>query len=112
MKKTTRLASSATMALLATSVVTATATAAPAAPPAPADPFTLSTEVLPGVQYTSNTRDMSTSIRTPMGTLNTQGGRFQLKDKAGAVIVGAPGAVGSNAEKAAQQPAAHAMSQA
>lgn len=49
---------------------------------------TLSTEIMPGVQYTSSTVDQSVVIETGAATLVTQGGQFQVRDAAGSVVAG------------------------
>ncbi len=115
MNKTTRLVSGATIALMVTGAVATTATTAnaatgtPAAPavgaPIAADPFTLTTDILPGVRYTSNTQDGSVSIQTGMGSLTTVGTQFQVKDGNGALVAGTALATSPKAEQAATAPA-------
>ncbi|MEU4339979.1 hypothetical protein AB0H00_01730 [Nocardia sp. NPDC023852] len=86
----------------AVGVGSATAVAEPAMP----DGRTLSTEIVPGVQYTSNTLDESVVIETGMSTLITQGGQFQVKDAAGTTVAGvASFAVEPKALEAVEAPA-------
>ena len=61
-----------------------------AAAPVAADSHRLSTEILPGVQYTSDTRDQSVVIETGMATLITRGGEFQVMDATGNAVAGVP----------------------
>ncbi|MGO4616130.1 hypothetical protein AB4305_17785 [Nocardia sp. 2YAB30] len=86
----------------AVGVGSATAVAGPAMP----DGRTLSTEILPGVHYTSNTLDQSVVIETGMSTLITQGGQFQVKDATGNTVAGvASFAVEPKALEAVEAPA-------
>ncbi|NKY89309.1 hypothetical protein [Nocardia veterana] len=106
MNKTTRLVSGATLALMVTGAVATTAHAAepgaaPAGAPVTADPFTLSTEIFPGVRYTSNAQDGSVSIQTGLGSLTTVGAQFQVKDSAGALVAGTALTAPPKAEQAA-----------
>ena len=67
MKMSTRAVATAALASTAVAIAAGTATAAPAAPQpsAPAANFnTLSTDILPGVHYTSNMTDRSVVITT------------------------------------------------
>lgn len=90
MKKMTYAVSLATLATTA-AVALATGTASADMPGSTApvvDPHTLSVAVAPGVKYTSNTTDASTVLNTPLGTLTTRGGQFQLADAAGKTVFG------------------------
>ncbi|WP_128145111.1 hypothetical protein [Nocardia africana] len=58
-----------------------------AAPTAAAD-HVLSTEIMPGVQYTSSTADQSVVIETATATLVAAGGQFQVRDASGATVAG------------------------
>lgn len=118
MNKIIRVVLPAVMAALPIGMLCGTATAAPvaasSAPTVPAvvvasDPGALSTDILPGVRYTSNTQDHSTVIQTGIGTLVTQGGQFQVKDATGSQIAGtAAFATKPKAQEAVETPAAPA----
>ncbi|MEU7764443.1 hypothetical protein AB0B25_04890 [Nocardia sp. NPDC049190] len=89
-------------------VVTAVGTGAATALAAPAtrDGRTLSTEIAPGVLYTSSTLDQSVVIETGISTLITQGGQFQVTDAAGNAVAGIPAfAVKPKALEAVEAPA-------
>ncbi len=58
------------------------------AAPATLNRHTLSTEIMPGVHYTSDTLDQSVVIETGMATLISQGGQFQVKDATGTTVAG------------------------
>ncbi|WP_406277032.1 hypothetical protein OH799_07340 [Nocardia sp. NBC_00881] len=93
------------VAATAVSVVGIGATRALALPAMP-DGRTLSTEIVPGVQYTSNTLDESVVIETGMATLITQGGQFQVNDATGTTVAGvASFAVQPKALEAVEAPA-------
>ncbi|MCP2320142.1 hypothetical protein APR12_005523 [Nocardia amikacinitolerans] len=77
----------ATIAAIATAAAAGTAHADPAATQAP-EITNLTTEVLPGVQYTSNLADQSVVIDTPFGKLTALGSQFQVQDASGATIAG------------------------
>ncbi|WP_157224320.1 hypothetical protein [Nocardia paucivorans] len=91
-------------------VVSAVATvvvgsASAAAEPVNSDGRTLGTEIMPGVQYTSNTADRSVVIETGMATLITQGGQYQVKDSTGNTVAGVENfAVKPKALEAAEAP--------
>jgi hypothetical protein len=94
--------------VVAVTVVSAvgTASATAAAAPAMTDARTLSTEIAPGVQYTSSSLDQSVVIETGMSTLITQGGQFQVRDAAGSTVAGvASFAVEPKALEAVEAPA-------
>ena len=84
MNKITRMTVTAIAMTGALSVGSATASAAPATT---AD-HVLSTEIMPGVQYTSSTADQSVVIETGAATLVTAGGQFQVRDASGATVAG------------------------
>ncbi|MFJ4659043.1 hypothetical protein ACIP5Y_47880 [Nocardia sp. NPDC088792] len=63
---------------------------APATIASAADQDALSTQILPGVQYSSSLSDGSVVIRTPFGTLTTRAGQVQIQDVTGTTIAGAP----------------------
>ncbi|WP_433678274.1 hypothetical protein [Nocardia sp. CA-119907] len=77
------IATAATAAASATAHADSTVTTAP-------DTDSLSAQIMPGVQYTSNLADGSVVIATPLGTLTTRGAQFQVQDAAGATLAGAP----------------------
>ncbi|WP_227983768.1 hypothetical protein [Nocardia spumae] len=58
------------------------------ATPATAAGHVLSTEIMPGVHYTSSTADQSVVIETGTATLVTAGGQFQVRDASGATVAG------------------------
>ncbi|MFD0365226.1 hypothetical protein ACFQZZ_27655 [Nocardia sp. GCM10030253] len=102
MNKITRATVLAVTVASAVGIGSATATAAPVMP----DRRTLSTEIVPGVQYTSNSLDQSVVIETGMSTLITQGGQFQVKDATGNTVAGvASFAVKPKALEAVEAPA-------
>jgi hypothetical protein len=128
MSKFTRAAVAAVIPVAALAIAAGTATAAPAphgrpapvaAKQAPAHPAAaalqpslnrLSTDILPGVHYTSDLTDRSVQITSPIGTLTTQGTRFQVVDPHGRPVVGT-GFVGvprATLPVAAAVPASHA----
>ncbi|WP_280328918.1 hypothetical protein [Nocardia wallacei] len=84
MNKITRAAVVALTVAGALGIGSVTVSAAPAAQAG----RTLSTEIMPGVQYTSSTVDQSVVIETGAATLVTQGGQFQVRDAAGSVVAG------------------------
>ncbi len=110
MKKMTYAVSLATLATTA-AVALATGTASAATPGAAApvvDPHALSVQVAPGVQYSSNTSDMSTVLNTPLGKLTTKGGQFQVANSSGQTVFGRQSF--ATAPKAATVPAPTAVS--
>ncbi|WP_327145426.1 hypothetical protein [Nocardia sp. NBC_01327] len=75
-------------AIAVAAVGTAAGTAHADTAPVVSDPQRLSTQILPGVQYTSDLTDGSVLITTPIGTLTTRGGQFQAVDQAGNTVAG------------------------
>ncbi|MFB8003715.1 hypothetical protein [Nocardia sp. NPDC056000] len=95
-------------AIAVSAAVAAAGTAHADAAPANTDPSRLSVEILPGVRYTSDLSDGSVVLSSPIGTLTTQGGQFQVQDPIGATVVGeqfaAPVAAAAQVDSAAQTP--------
>ncbi|MEV5652545.1 hypothetical protein AB0L57_30210 [Nocardia sp. NPDC052254] len=84
MNKMTRMGVTAVAMAGALSVGAASASAAPTTTP----DHVLSTEIMPGVLYTSSTADQSVVIETGAATLVTAGGQFQVRDASGATVAG------------------------
>ena len=110
MKSNIKIAATAVLAIGALGLATGTANAAPAqvapTPVAPAQSTVISTEVLPGVHYTSDISDHSVVLSTGLGTLTTQGTQFQVTDPQGKTVAGAPFAAKPGAVKATETPGA------
>lgn len=109
MKTTIRAMAISLLAIITVGVAAGTANAAPVA-----DAATLSTDILPGVHYTSNTTDRSVVIQTGFGTFTTVGGQFQVKDARDNIVAGAAFAAEPKAQQAieAQATGVPAVSQA
>ncbi|MFG3524701.1 hypothetical protein ACGF5S_30900 [Nocardia nova] len=86
MNKITRMT---VTAITVVSALGAGSAVASAAPTTAAD-HVLSTEIMPGVQYTSSTADQSVVIETATATLVAAGGQFQVRDASGATVAGVP----------------------
>ncbi|MGW4350625.1 hypothetical protein ACWELJ_00900 [Nocardia sp. NPDC004582] len=83
-------------ARIATSVVAGTALVvlacgnAQAAPESTPGVAPLQVDLGPGIQYRVNAVDHSVVVDTPLGSLATRGGDFQVLDNQGALVAGAP----------------------
>ncbi|WP_157172679.1 hypothetical protein [Nocardia exalbida] len=93
-RKHARAAAAAAIALAMTTGAAATALADPVTEPV-TEPVAavqgaeaLRTQILPGIEYSSNLADGSVAISTPLGSLTTQGGRFDVRDAQGNTVVG------------------------
>ncbi|MFE3058782.1 hypothetical protein [Nocardia sp. NPDC059239] len=113
MRNKTRAVATAAIAMSAVAMTGGTAFAtpaeqAPAVSPAPV-PDRLSFDLLPGVRYTSDTSDQSVFISSPVGSLSTQGLRFEVKDSQGGTVLGTPLEAAAQANQDPNNPATSAQ---
>ncbi|WP_227981119.1 hypothetical protein [Nocardia spumae] len=83
-------------ARIATSVVAGTAMvvlacgSAHAAPGAPTPTPPIEVDIAPGIHYRGSAADHSVVVDTPVGSLTTRGGDFQVLDHQGSLVAGTP----------------------
>ncbi|MEV6362242.1 hypothetical protein [Nocardia asteroides] len=88
-RKSGHWVAAAAIATMATAMASGTAQADVAVVPEP-DYTSITSEIMPGVQYTGSLADGSVVISTPAGRLISQGTQFQLLDATGATVAGTP----------------------